>query len=280
MSNSNVKKFYNKNTNKFLRFGKNAGTKVIHQPLWGEGVKTLEEALHFSHYLILKHIKEKNAKVVLDLGCGVGASVFYLNKNYKKECDFYGVSISEEQIKIAKDSFNNIKNCHFFAANFEKLPGEIPKADIAYAIEAFVHGTDAEAFFEQVAGKLKPGGRLILIDDMLTQKGASGKISQTQVRQLQAYRSGWMIGNLYTINQLNNLAENMNLKIIENKNLTSLMHLGRFRDKMIGLMVFLAGRWMDASPYWKNMKGGYSKQALLKTGLLEYQYIVFKKNNS
>ena len=43
--------------------------------VWGEGVSSPDEAFHFVHDLLRARIAESGARRILDLGCGVGASL-------------------------------------------------------------------------------------------------------------------------------------------------------------------------------------------------------------
>lgn len=62
---------------------------------------------------------------VLEPGCSVGQNLWQIKKKF--DCQIYGVDISEEAIKRAKDIFKNKKNCFFEKHNvlttnyFEKL---------------------------------------------------------------------------------------------------------------------------------------------------------------
>ena len=52
-----VKNYYEKNTRRFLRFGQDASTKSIHQPLWKEPYFTVKEAVLYANKLILQAIE-------------------------------------------------------------------------------------------------------------------------------------------------------------------------------------------------------------------------------
>ena len=74
-----VKNYYENNTLIFLRFHRDAATKNIHQPLWKESHFTLKEAVFYTNKLIQKAIENypiKEPLNIIDLGCGVGSSLF------------------------------------------------------------------------------------------------------------------------------------------------------------------------------------------------------------
>jgi hypothetical protein len=128
-----------------------------------------------------------------------------------------------------------------------------------------------------VAQKLKPGGKLVLIDDFLTPRGEQGKLSQKQVGWLADFRAGWLAGSLVSEQGAVTLAAQNGLVFRESQNLTPYMKLGRPRDQLIGLLRFFAAPYMRRSTYWRALNGGYAKQQCLKSGLVEYRQLVWQK---
>ena len=280
-----VRQYYDHNTARFLRHGQHEHTRNIHQPLWAEGISSVEQAVSYSNRLVLKQLNKLGQNrsdqelQVLDLGCGVGSSVLYLAEHFAQPAQFTGISISSVQIEYAQrfgEEHIRGQRCRFLTGDFLDLP-TLPPIDLAFAIEAFLHATDAQRFFAQVAQKLKPGGKLILIDDFLTPRGEQGKLSQKQVAWLADFRSGWLAGSLVSEQRAVALAAQNGLAFRESQNLTPYMKLGRPRDQLIGLLRFFAAPYMRRSTYWRALNGGYAKQQCLKTGLVEYRQLIWQK---
>lgn len=281
MPTPSVAEYYDRNTRRFLKLGQHQSTRNIHQPLWVPGANTVEEAVNWSNELVLRELRSLPRETrleVLDLGCGVGSSVFYLAHHYEGEAHFTGISISSVQIELANQFRSREKGgakCDFLCGDFLSLP-ELPSIDLAFAIEAFLHATDAAAFFASVASKLAPGGRLVLVDDMLTPRGAADSLSAKENEWLDDFRSGWLAGSLITEEDAKRLAGSVGIELVESESLTPYMKLGRPRDKFIGLMRRLAAPMMRRSTYLRALNGGYAKQACLKTGLVDYRRLVFE----
>ncbi len=276
-----VAEYYNNNTRRFLRLGQHQHTRNIHQPLWVPQVTTLEEAVNWSNELVAQQLAESRSTDgetrVLDLGCGVGSSVFHLAARETGAARFWGVSISELQIELAKKfaaSEPGAELCEFLCGDFLSLP-KLPTMHLAYAIEAFVHATCAESFFASVANVLEPGGHLVLIDDVLTERGASQNVSLREQALLDEFRSGWLASSLISVEAATHYAHKAGLRRICSENLTGHMRLGRPRDQVIGLMRRVAGSHMRRSTYLRSLSGGYAKQQCLKGGLVEYRKLVF-----
>jgi len=286
-----VKNYYESNTRKFLQFGRDAATKSIHQPLWKEANFTYSQALYYANELILQVIKsypKKEDLNIIDLGCGVGSSLFYLAKKLPETITYYGVSISATQIEIAKKERGKhfrkeaaSKQFHFLEADFANLPTTLPQFDIAFSIEAFAHAPIAKDYFQQVAKSLKKGGKLVLIDDFLNDDIDFDNLNSKAKKAIADFKYGWMVESLLTNQALSEIAVRFGLKIIEQEDLTPYMHNNTLKHKWIRLLVN-SFRWVyDLSPrksaYFRSWIGGKGKQYCLAKGIVKYRKIVFEK---
>ncbi|MFK7978768.1 MAG: class I SAM-dependent methyltransferase [Saprospiraceae bacterium] len=286
-----VKNYYEKNTRRFLRFHRDAATKSIHQPLWKELNFTLKEAVFYANKLIQKEIEDYPQKVdltIIDLGCGVGSSLFYLVDNLKTTATYYGISISETQIDIAKNEVTyrkhkeqTIPNFHFIVADFTQLPSNIPTVDIAFSIEAFVHASAAEKYLAQISPYLKKGGKLILIDDFINNEVDRTTLDEVAQKALADFEYGWMVNSLKTTKKLGKIAANYGLQIIAEQDLTPYMRNNTLKHKWIRFLVF-SFRWLydllpQKSAYFRSWIGGVGKQYCLRKGIVKYKKIVLEK---
>ena len=146
-----VTSYYDRNTARFLRWGKDEGTFNLHGALWPPEVTSLNAAMHYSNELVAREIERCPCPVnrVLDLGCGVGGSLFYLGRRLSQIPSFTGISLSPLQINIARQRVpvDQKARFHFEAGCFLQLPAERFKADFSFSIEAFTHSPAPEVFF-------------------------------------------------------------------------------------------------------------------------------------
>src|SRR5215218_3386886 len=159
-----VRDYYDANTWKFLLAGEE---RAIHRGLWGPGVTSRSEAVHHTHALVLDQLGPGDRRV-LDLGCGVGTAALYLAR--RRPVEVLGVSISPAQVRLA-DRFAARGgplqgSVRFAVADFTALSSDLTGFDLAFAIESFVHADPAAAFFDQAARALRPGGALVIVDDV------------------------------------------------------------------------------------------------------------------
>jgi len=104
----------------------------------------------------IKAIKNKQNKVVLDLGCGIGNSFSYL-KEFKK---VIGVDFSKEMLKIAAK--RKQKNVELKKADIRDLR-KLPKVNVILAVNSLLFSNlkDVDLTIEQIYSKLNNNGTLI-----------------------------------------------------------------------------------------------------------------------
>ena len=276
-----VREYYDHNTERFLRWGKDEGTANLHGALWPPEVTSLGEAMHYSNELVAREIEQCPTPVnrVLDLGCGVGGSLFYLGRRLPRVRCFTGISLSPLQIDSARQRTPETQKnrFHFEEGCFLQLPAERFKADFSYSIEAFAHCPDPDAFFGVQAGVLPPGGRLAIIDDCLSDEMDTGGLPARHVRLLGIYRRNWLLPGLRGRTALKSIADEKGFRLIKDQNLTPYLRLGRPRDKAISLMVRCLGPLMERDTYLRSLLGGDAKQKCYLEGLIHYRLLVFEK---
>lgn len=111
---------------------------------------------------ILEEIKKKPFEELLDAGCGTAPMISLLSEEYP-DAHFTGLDLTPEMIKQAKNK--GLKNADFIVGDCEKMPFEDTAFDIVINSQSFHHYPDPQAFFNEVARVLKPGGKLILRDN-------------------------------------------------------------------------------------------------------------------
>ena len=219
-----VRTYYDRNTPRFVRSHQSAVAKAIHREVWGPGVQSEKEAFEYINKLVLSVIGKLAQDFpapmrVLDLGCGVGGTLFYLAERMPIQA--VGVSLSPVGIRLAEGlardaGFEGV--CRFVEANYLDLP-ELESRHAVYAIEAFLHGPDAGKFFPSAASVLAAGGRLIICDDFLSEQAEQSK-DRRATRDLAEFKRGWHVGSLITTAQASAHALNAGLRLIDDQDLT------------------------------------------------------------
>jgi SAM-dependent methyltransferase len=273
-----VRRYYENNTGAFDRLGRTGG--AIHRAVWGAGVATRAEAFHHVDELLLQALPAGVGRpVVVDLGCGVGASLLYLAG--RTDMVGEGITISPLQAeratsRIAQAGLADRIRCR--EGDFLAVPEDLAeRADLAFSIEAFVHGPDAGGYFREAARTLRPGGTLVVCDDFLAARAAS--LPPRAARRLAEFRTGWRIGSLLTVERTRVLAAEHGLRLVGDVDLTRQLELRRPRDRWIGLLVSAGRPFRVRGDYWQSLVGGDALQWCLLRGILRYRLLRFERTD-
>src|SRR5690606_1341922 len=276
-----VADYYDANTPRFLQVNE-ANTGAIHRCVWTQEAVTAADAADTVNRLVLERLRGHlpAAGRVLDLGCGVGATMVRLAQGTAAQIT--GVTISPVQAELATKRFAQegvTERCEILCHDFADLPAE-PRYHAIVGIESIVHSPSLAELIQTLAARLHPGGRIILCDDWLTDRDRG---LSARERCLAQFRAGWRIGSLHTVAEFTGMAERAGLRLREDLDLTAYLRLGRPRDRLINVVLGvtrvlpgLRGRLVDI-PFWANMIGGSALQAALSRRWLEYRMLLLER---
>jgi ubiquinone/menaquinone biosynthesis C-methylase UbiE len=198
----------------------------FHYGLYEKGIKTWKEAaLNMNDYIgrILKLDNNKSLNV-LDCGCGVGSTSFYLAKKYTN-INFTGITLSPVEIKLAEkyQKESQVKNTKFIQGSY--LDTEFPYFyfDRIFALESFCYSIDKKRFIDKMTRILKKGGQLVILDGFRTKKTLSPSMTTTY----NSFFDRRKIPNLISIDFLKSYLEEIGYKDIIIQDITS---KGMFRN--------------------------------------------------
>jgi SAM-dependent methyltransferase len=102
---------------------------------------------------------------VLDAGCGFGGTVFHWHARAGGRYD--GLTLSRVQLDVATREARRrgvSGDCRFHLRSYDApIDGE---HDVVVAIESLIHSPDLVATVKNLASTLRPGGALLILDDM------------------------------------------------------------------------------------------------------------------
>lgn len=279
MTGSKVAQYYDANTRRFLAVGGSGGALAIHRPLWAEGVETSQEAAAHVNDIIRDEAERhlgRPPRRVLDLGCGVGGSLFHLAPHWPK-AEMTGITISAVQRATAEGEAtrrNLGARCRFLRADFSAARGS--EADLAMAVESHVHAQSAAAFLDAAASALASGGLLVIVDDMLQRPETD--LPMAERRWLDRFRAGWRLGHVPDLAGLQATAEHAGFETLAVQDLTPLIRLDRLRDRALHLAGPVAqGLGLNRWPLFANMIGGDALTRLYKLGIMGYTCVTLRK---
>ncbi|MBS2019862.1 MAG: methyltransferase domain-containing protein [Deltaproteobacteria bacterium] len=287
-----VARYYDDNTSWFLRFDR-SGARVIHRPVWADGARTEEEAAHHVHELVARALEGRRPARILDLGCGVGATAFWLHDRLGAKV--HGISISRRQVAIAEQHARDFAArmgthpssrvppsadphaCTFSVRDFLDL-GDLEEHDAAVAIESFAHAADPSRFFAEVARVLSPGGTLFLCDDFL-----AGAPSPARDACIARFTRGWRLRSLLERRHVIELAAQAGFEAVSGVVLTPHLRLVSRRLlaplRMAGAALERAGAALGRPrlALVDNLVGGTALQEAQHEGWTEYVLLELRR---
>ena len=275
---SDVRRFYDRHTPAFLKYGQGGGAGVIHRAVWGPGAGTREQAFHYADDLIAERARSLlggsgRTLHLVDLGCGVGASLCYLAGRLPMRGT--GVTLSPVQARYAAERIQAAGLGDRLAcaeADYTSLPASIGPADLAYAIESFVHGPSAERFFAESGRLVRPGGLLIICDDF--RRAPADPEAERLIRR---FRRGWHINTLLQPDELHALARAAGFEHESTMDLTPMLEMRRSRDRIVDLLAGIIERLPLGRDRVDYLVGGSALQSCLARGWIGYDLVVFRR---
>jgi tocopherol O-methyltransferase len=271
---TDIRRYYDRHSAAFVRFGQGGG--AIHRALWGPRTRTRNEAFHYVDEqiaaLVRRYVSSSRDVHVVDLGCGVGASLCYLAERLPIRGT--GITLSPVQAAMARQAvagrgLSGRVEC--VEGDYCDLPADLAPADLAFAIESFVHGPDPERFFDQCRRLVKMGGLLAICDDV--RKNA---LSPDATRKIDEFTRGWHINALLDRDTLIRMAGAAGFEHESTMDLTPLIEIARVRDKLIAGGVALL-KWLRVNPgRFDYVIGGDALQTCLTNGWIGYELNVFR----
>lgn len=275
-----IRRYYDRHTRGFLRYGQGGGAGIIHRAVWGPGVTTREQAFHFVDETIAGLARSLASTTsaplhLVDLGCGVGATLCYLAERLPLVCGT-GVTLSPLQAQIAATRIRAAglaDRVTCIEADYTNLPAGVAPADLACAIESFVHGSSPERFFAECARLIRPGGLLVIVDDF--RRPAS---NADAARAVDRFCRGWRINTLLTRDELHGMARQAGFAHESTTDLSPMLDIHRARDRAIDVLAGVLGWLRMDEGRFGHLAGGSALQQCLARGWIGYDVAVFRRS--
>jgi SAM-dependent methyltransferase len=271
-----VRRYYERHTRTFVRFGQGGSLGAMHRAVAGPGVTSSADAFHYVEEMIAavaRRLPLKGSPThVIDLGCGVGGSLCYLAN--RLPIVGTGVTLSPTQALLARErvaAAGLSDRLTILTGDFTDVPAEVASADLVFAIESFVHAPDPASFLAQCHRLLRPGGALVICDDF--RRAAAGPSATDTIER---FRAGWHVNTLLEPGELQALARTAGFEHESTTDLSPYVTIGRPRDRLVDLLARpierLPWRWSRLGPWL----GGSALQACLRQGWIGYDLVVFR----
>lgn len=246
---------------------KDASTKTF-----GDSLKRMNEVLAIKAGI-------KPSDKVLDAGCGVGGSTIYLAR--KVGCHATGITLSQKQVDKANRiaiAYDVTHNVHFEVMSYMRTTYADATFDVVWALESSCYASDKAAFVQEAYRILKPGGRLIIADGMVTQ------YYNNDHPTIKKWLLGWRVNYLESPDNLKQYYTQAGLTQVTYTNITKYTKASSKRLLLIYFASTLWGIWRRITFRYKwtkaqeqNISACYHQYVGMKRGLWGYGIVVGTK---
>ncbi|MFM5917413.1 MAG: SAM-dependent methyltransferase [Novosphingobium sp.] len=176
---------------------------AIHYGFYDETARSFDQAAINSNRVLANALRVKPGDHVIDAGCGVGGTSIWLAQNVG--CSMLAVNIQPMHIDIGRrevEARGLTDRVRFLEADFTRIDAPAASADAMFSLEGLSHGPDKQAFFNESARLLKPGGRLVLFEYFTKEE----PLTAAQHRRLEKFKAGWAMPSLPRVSTYRQLA--------------------------------------------------------------------------
>ncbi|MBN1686461.1 MAG: methyltransferase domain-containing protein [Spirochaetales bacterium] len=277
-----VAAYYDHNTSRFLRKPKDRERGAIHRMLYAPGVRSRADALEYVNSLVLNQILNRRPQRVLDLGCGVGGTIRYLQRFYA--ADYSGITISETQVKIGGEFGTRLEHADFLD------PGWYSRQEpfqCIFAIESIQHNPDHQRLLENLRMITETGACFLVIDDFLrpgaastpsAMRGPAGRRTSTgSERLLERFRKNWHAAGIASVRDFAAVCGDGGFELVEETDLSGYMRSAPVLNRMLFLLSSLLQLHPSPPPWMENIIGGNALMLLQERGISGYYMLLFRR---
>ena len=190
-----VQKYYDY-TRRFYRVFWHGDTNALHYGFYDESTKTHKEALLKTIAVTSVAVKITSSDKVVDLGCGIGGSAFWIARNIGARV--MGITLSGGQYEKAKklcSKYGLEAKVDFVQGNFFSTSFADEQFDVAIGVEALCHG---QHMIDELAREMfrivKRGGRIAVMDGYLGTK----ELSESEKKDVKVFEEGFALVEMIT----------------------------------------------------------------------------------
>ena len=272
-----VRDYYDRHTAAFVSHGQGGDAGAIHRAVWGPGVSDRAQAFHYVEDRIAEVAQSLPVVAgrplhIVALGCGVAGSACYLAARLPVRVT--GITLSPVQAGLAQTRIREAglsDRVVCLVGDYNDLPPDVGMADLAYAIESFVHGPAPDRFFAQCGRLLKPGGVLVICDDFRRPTA-----DPRAARAIERFCRGWHVNALLDRDALQALARTHGLAHDSIVDLSRYLELGRARDRVLNALMPLLNLLPLNAGRFDYVSGGIALQQCLARGWVGYDFVTFR----
>lgn len=254
-------------------------TRAIHYGMWDASTHTLKDALLNTNKVLAERVGVQSNERVLDAGCGVGGSAFWLARN--RGARVVGITLSEKQYQKAWELTSRYEladKVEFFLEDYTKTHFPDASFDIVWAIESVCHAADKLVFLKEAQRLLKAGGRVVVADGFVEREPRN----TTETKQLESFLKGFAVEDLARSGRFEELMREAGFKDVQSWDetrtiLPTARSMARMSRWSLPLSRLTTSLKLTPPLLVHNNRAGIDQEYLFKNGVLAYRIFVGHK---
>jgi predicted methyltransferase len=139
---------------------------------------------------VIQALGLKSDAVIADIGAGTGYFAVRF-ANMVPKGTVYAVDVEPDMVRYLAERAKKEKRPNMIAVKAEPGDARLPeKADLVVLVDVYHHIEDRERYFRALAGSLKPGGRVAVIDFRLDSPSGPPKAARVPPERVKAELAG------------------------------------------------------------------------------------------
>jgi tocopherol O-methyltransferase len=168
---------------------------AYHFGYYSDDIHEHEHALTNANHVLAGIAGIKHGDRVLDAGCGLGGSSFWLAAN--RSAQVVGITPVQRHVLAAGEIARHRSlddQVSFHEADYANTSFQNDSFDVVWALESVCHAVSKAAFYREAARLLRPGGRLVVAEYVRASRHL-GAEADSLVRE---WLDGWSIPDIDT----------------------------------------------------------------------------------